>query len=157
MKKGVTQGGGGFVSVAPMENESAIGGDSKNRKLNKYKVKRNDLIYVVVDKENRKGNQLTMGCQNVRLANCKSSAMCNTIQSHDADILVVTEAWHEPDDNSLINALPPDGYSSIHLTRPIKKKADTLSLSLKTTEGSHRASLHNICGHVDTLIRRHDL
>jgi len=89
--------------------------------------------------------QLTIGCQNVRSAGCKSAEICDIIQSHDADILVVTETWQEPDDNAVINANTLDGYSCIHhRARPIEKKADTLSLSFENHGGiaiMHRSTI----------------
>jgi len=69
---------------------------------------------------------------NFRSVGGKSAALCENIHSDDADIFVVTETWHQPNDNVIVNAITPVGYGCIHRARPIPRNTDTTTLYSKT-------------------------
>ena len=90
---------------------------------------------VHIDLKNNIDADVNIGTQNVRSAGGKCAAICESIESCDTDILVLTETWHEPNDTAVLNSITPAGYSFVDRARPIARGARTNSTSFHNHGG----------------------
>ena len=56
-------------------------------------------------------------CWNARSVRNKSSSLADYVISNDIDIMLITETWLRDDDDVLIGAMTPPGYSFINVPR----------------------------------------
>ena len=69
---------------------------------------------------------LTFGQLNICSLRYKTASVLDVILTHQLDFLVLTETWHEPNDNVLRRATPP-GFVCFGVARPIPSTVSTAS------------------------------
>ena len=80
-------------------------------------------------------DQLIVGCVNVQSIARKSALVCRTIDEVNADLMVLTETWHECSGAVSLQTAIPEGYKCIDAARPLPPGTDVNSLSLRSYGG----------------------
>jgi len=80
-------------------------------------------------------NQLIIGCLNAQSVASKSGLVCSAIDETNADLMILTETWHECSGAVSLKKAVPDGFKCIDAARPIPSGTDVNTVSLQNHGG----------------------